>query len=106
MMIDQVPARARHGLRVPFLGEAAWVDRAPATVAARCRVPLVVTASRRDDAGRQRLSILEVLEPPRRAGAAWIDEASALATAALGRFVTAYPSEWLWMHRRWNPPRI
>jgi KDO2-lipid IV(A) lauroyltransferase len=105
MMIDQVPAHERHGTRVPFLGEEAWVDRAPATVAARFGVPLVVTASRRDDGGVQRLSILDVLEPPPRAGAAWIDEASSRATVALERFVVQHPSEWLWMHRRWNAPR-
>ncbi|HEX7604535.1 MAG TPA: lysophospholipid acyltransferase family protein [Polyangiaceae bacterium] len=105
MMIDQVPAHERHGVRARFLGEDAWVDRAPATVAARFGVPLVVTASRRDDGGVQRLSILDVLEPPRRAGAAWIDEASSRATSALGRFVLEHPSEWLWMHRRWNAPR-
>ena len=105
MMIDQVPAHERHGTRARFLGEEAWVDRAPATVAARFGVPLVVTASRRDERGVQRLSILDVLEPPRRAGVAWIDDASSRATTALERFVLAHPSEWLWMHRRWNAPR-
>lgn len=105
MMIDQVPAHERHGLRARFLGEEAWVDRAPATVAARFGVPLVVTASRRDDRGVQRLSILDVIEPPGRAGAAWIDDATSRATTALERFVLAYPTEWLWMHRRWHAPR-
>jgi KDO2-lipid IV(A) lauroyltransferase len=105
MMIDQVPEHERHGTRAPFLGADAWVDRAPATVAARFGVPLVVTASRRDDAGRQCLSILEVLEPPPRAGASWIDEATHRATTVLAGFVVAHPSEWLWMHRRWNAPR-
>jgi KDO2-lipid IV(A) lauroyltransferase len=106
MMIDQVPARPEHGVRCAFLGAPAFADRAPATLAARAGAPLVVAASRRDPAagGAQRLEVLAVLDPPPRAGKAWIEEATRAATAALDAFVRAHPSEWLWMHRRWKTP--
>ncbi len=102
MLIDQVPDRARHALAVEFLGATAHVDRAPAALAAAARAPLVVGLARREGA-RQVLEVLAVLEPPAHPGRAWVDEATRAATVALERFVRAYPSEWLWLHRRWRP---
>jgi KDO2-lipid IV(A) lauroyltransferase len=105
MMIDQVPMREAHALRLPFLGADALVDRAPFALAARTRAPLLVVASRRRGFLRHELVVLDVLEVPPRAARDWIDSAAARATAALERFVLANPSEWLWMHRRWRAPR-
>ncbi len=102
MMIDQVPNRASHGLALPFLGADAWVDRAPATVAARTGALFVVPAARRLADGTQELVVLDALAPPPRASRAWIDDATARATSLLDRFVRENPSEWLWMHRRWK----
>jgi KDO2-lipid IV(A) lauroyltransferase len=102
MMIDQVPASANHAIEVEFLGRAALVDRAPAALAAACRVPLVVAASRREANGEHVILVLEVLEPSSRPSRAWVALATAEATRALERFVRAHPSQWLWLHRRWK----
>jgi KDO2-lipid IV(A) lauroyltransferase len=102
MMIDQVPDARSRALVVDFLGRPALVDRAPAVLAAACGVPLVVAASRRNEAGEQTLHVLEVLVPPLRGRRAWIDEATVAATRCLDRFVRAYPDQWLWLHRRWK----
>ncbi len=104
MMIDQVPLRMRHGVRGEFLGDRAWLDKAPATLAARSGAPLVVSAARRDHQGRQVVSALCVLEPPEDAGRAWIESATREATAALDAYVRRHPEAWLWMHRRWKAP--
>ncbi len=104
MMIDQVPMRRAHALRAPFLGEDAWVDRAPATLAARTRVPIIVSAARRNERGLQEIFALDVIPPPARASRAWVDDATVRATRSLERFVLEQPSEWLWMHRRWKTP--
>jgi KDO2-lipid IV(A) lauroyltransferase len=104
MMIDQVPMRRAHAVQAPFLGQTAWVDRAPAALAARSGAPLIVSAARRDDRGVQEIHALDVIAPPARAGREWIDAATVRATAALERFVLQNPTEWLWMHRRWKPP--
>jgi KDO2-lipid IV(A) lauroyltransferase len=102
MMIDQVPTAARHAVGVDFLGRPALVDRAPAALAARAGAPLVVAASRRGPDGSQVLHVLGVHSPPARPARVWIDRATADATHALDRFVRAYPSQWLWLHRRWK----
>jgi len=103
MMIDQVPSSPRHAVPVEFLGRPALADRAPAVLAASTGAPLVVAASRRDARGRHWLHVLEVLLPPPRPSRAWIDEATRRATQQLDLFVRAYPTQWLWMHRRWKP---
>jgi len=104
MMIDQAPLRRAHAVEAQFLGAPAWVDRAPATLAARAGVPLVVSAARRDERGVQSIHALDVIPPPLRATRAWIDDATLRATGALERFVLAHPTQWLWMHRRWKTP--
>jgi KDO2-lipid IV(A) lauroyltransferase len=103
-MIDQVPARRRHALRGEVLGRPAWIDRAPAALAARSGAPLVVAASRRDPSGEHRLEVLGVHEPPARAGRRWVDRATACASRELDGFIRAHPTQWLWLHRRWRDP--
>jgi KDO2-lipid IV(A) lauroyltransferase len=104
MMIDQVPDSTLHATALDFLGRAAFVDRAPATLAARAMAPLVVAASRRAPSGRHELYVLAVLTPPPRPGRDWIEQATRQAAQALDQFVRAYPSQWLWLHRRWKRP--
>jgi KDO2-lipid IV(A) lauroyltransferase len=102
MMIDQAPERERGAIRLPFLGEAAWVDLAPALCALRSRSPLVVAFPRRLDDGTHDVEIAAVLTPPARARRAWAVEATAEATRLLEAFVRRNPDQWLWMHRRWK----
>jgi Kdo2-lipid IVA lauroyltransferase/acyltransferase len=103
MMIDQVPLLPRHALAVEFLGRSAATDRAPAVLAASARAPLIVVTARRDPRGQHVLQVLDVIDPPSRASRAWVVDATGRATVALDRFVRAYPSQWLWLHRRWKP---
>jgi KDO2-lipid IV(A) lauroyltransferase len=66
----------------------------------------VVAAARREPGGDHILHVLAVFEPPMRPGREWIDAATVGATRALDRFVREYPSQWLWMHRRWKEPGV
>ncbi len=106
MMIDQAPSSLRHAVGIEFLGQPALADRAPAVLAAASRAPLVVAAARRTIEGTHVLHVLQVIEPPAAAAAsrAWIVDATASAARALDGFVRAYPSQWLWLHRRWRRP--
>jgi Kdo2-lipid IVA lauroyltransferase/acyltransferase len=104
MMLDQVPASARHGVKGEVLGAAAWIDRAPAALAARAGAPLVVAAARRGPDGEHVLHLLAVFEPPARPAREWIDDATRGASRALEAFVREHPDQWLWLHRRWRDP--
>ena len=101
-VVDQAPERGSGVSRLPFLGAPALCDRAPAALAARARVPLVLALDRRLADGTHRVDVPLVLEPPPRAGAAWVEEATARVQRALEAAVLADPSQWLWMHRRWK----
>jgi Kdo2-lipid IVA lauroyltransferase/acyltransferase len=103
MPIDQVPDRCSHAMTVPFLGADALVDRAPATLAARTRATVLVVAAARD-ADAHRVEVLAVF-PPSGSASRFIEDVTRGATMELDRFVRAHPSEWLWLHRRWSPPR-
>ena len=102
MMIDQVPTSTRHAILVDFLGRPALADRAPAVLSASSGAPLVVAVSRRLENGSHLLHVLDVRIPPPRPGRVWIDESTRGATLALDAFVRQHPSQWLWLHRRWN----
>ena len=102
MMIDQVPRSRKHAIETEFLGRPAFVDRAPAVLAALRGAPLVVTASRREADGRHVLVVLDVLDPPSRPSREWVSFATRTATRALESFVRRHPDQWLWLHRRWK----
>lgn len=94
MPIDQVPDRAEHGERCPFLGAEALVDRAPFVLARRVGAAVLVAACEGD-----RVHVLgEVSARDPRV-------AAREATALLERHVLAHPASWLWLHRRWRSPR-
>lgn len=106
MIFDQAPERQRGTVLSPFLGQVARVDLAPALVAARAGVPLLVVLARRTPEGEHVAELALELEPPQRAGRVWAAEAMRQATAALDAHVRRQPEQWLWMHRRWKdaPP--
>jgi KDO2-lipid IV(A) lauroyltransferase len=102
--IDQVPDRAEHGVRVSFLDEVAFVDRAPATLAWRSRATILVVAAQREASGH-RARLLDTIAPTDDGPASvWIESATIRATKALQSFVVSSPESWLWLHRRWRAP--
>jgi len=107
MMIDQAPSSHRHTVAIEFLGQPALAARAPAALAAAACAPLVVAGARRTSEGTHVLQVLQVVAPPgppARATRASIAHATVASARALEEFVRAYPSQWLWLHRRWKPP--
>jgi KDO2-lipid IV(A) lauroyltransferase len=102
MMIDQAPERARAVIEVPFLGQRAAVDLAPALLALRARVPLVAAFPIRRADGKHSLEVAAVIEPPSRTARGWAVDAMTAITAHLEHHVRRYPDQWLWMHRRWK----
>jgi KDO2-lipid IV(A) lauroyltransferase len=107
MLIDQAPEKGSAFVRASFLGETANCDLAPAVLAARARVPLVLALGFRNLDGTHAIDIPLVLDPPPRPSRAWIEDATRQLNGALEAFIREHPSQWLWLHRRWKgvPPR-
>src|SRR5262249_49469829 len=101
--IDQVPDRASHGIRLPFLGEAALVDRAPATLAWRSRATVLVVVAEYTEHGHA-VRVVGKIAAPQEGDRArvWTHRVTAVATAALEAYVKSSPEAWLWLHRRWR----
>lgn len=94
MPIDQAPDRPEHGDVVAFLGRDALVDRAPFVLAKRRGATVLVAACE-----GARVHVLDVLETRDLASPR---EAARRATLTLDAHVRAFPSSWLWLHRRWK----
>lgn len=101
LLVDQDPERRTSVVEADFLGAPALHDTLPATIAARAGAPIVVAFARREGSTHV-VDILEVIDPPPRASAAWIEEATRRIAATLDAFVRRDPSCWLWLHRRWK----
>lgn len=102
MPVDQVPRELRHGAVVPFLGAPVWADVAPAAFAKRVGARLLVVGAVREGRGH-RVRILAELSPRRREPD-FVARATAGIAASLEGFVSAHPSCWMWLHRRWRAP--
>ncbi len=103
LLVDQAPERASGVATFPFLGRPARHDLAPALLAARARVPILVLLGWRTPDGRHRLELVASIEPSElRGGRLAAERATARISAALERFVRDHPEQWLWLHRRWK----
>ncbi len=103
LLVDQAPERASGVATLPFLGRPARHDLAPALLAARARVPILVMVGFRCADGRHRLELVESIAPEDlRGGRLAAERATARIAAALERFVREHPEQWLWLHRRWK----
>jgi KDO2-lipid IV(A) lauroyltransferase len=103
LLVDQAPERATGVATLPFLGRPARHDQAPALLALRAKVPILVMAGHRVPGGRHRMELLEKIEPGEvGAGKGAAERATARIAAAVEVFVRAHPEQWLWLHRRWK----
>lgn len=96
------------GMFVDFFGRPASTNKAPALVAMRYEVPVIVSYCRRlDDDGGFEIGIERIIQPADWAGqddpAMWITQQY---TNALEDIARRAPEQYLWAHRRWkhSPP--
>lgn len=112
MPLDQVPERARHGVRLPFLGGPAFVDRAPATLARISDATLLVVGVERTNEGHRvrGLASFSTRDDDRHDPATgrlrFVTRTTQDANTALERFLRAHPGSWMWLHRRWRAPAL
>ena len=105
MMIDQAPSSRRHAVEHRLPGQAGPCGSRPrgarrgrtSAARGRGRSPYDARGARAPRARGDRASGARI---PR----AWIAQATVSAARALEGFVRAYPSQWLWLHRRWKQP--
>lgn len=95
------------GIDCPLLGAPARTSVAAATLGLRTGAPLVPVFLTRGADGRHVLRIEPAIElDPSLPAARAIEDATRACNDALERAIVAAPAQWLWLHRRWDPPRV
>jgi KDO2-lipid IV(A) lauroyltransferase len=101
VLADQSPRES--AVPVTFFGRPCWATAAPAMVALRQKMPIVVVTMTRDATGHYTLRI----SPPvslERTGDFRADLVASTQRCQdiLEQHIRAHPDQWLWLHRRWK----
>jgi KDO2-lipid IV(A) lauroyltransferase len=103
MLIDQDTKVA--SITVPFLGRPARTPVAPAALAVRRRLPILVAYNYRRPEGGIRLVMEKPLWPDDTLDRdAAVRDLTVRVNDLLGQAIRAHPTQWPWWHRRWRRP--
>jgi KDO2-lipid IV(A) lauroyltransferase len=103
MLVDQ---KMREGIAVPFFGRDAMTTPAPAALALKLNVPILIAANRRTAGARFHVTIYAGPDfAPSGDEERDIRDLTAAITARIEDIVRADPGQWLWIHNRWPTPR-
>lgn len=102
VLLDQ-RTRARN-LDVPFFGQPAPTPAAVARLALKFGIPVLPVAGVWDEV--RQVLVMRHLPPLCPTDEPDLDECAFLTrcNAALETFIRRNPEQWIWFHRRWNPP--
>jgi KDO2-lipid IV(A) lauroyltransferase len=93
------------GLHVSFLGRPASTHTAPARLAIRAGVPIMVALLTREGPGRFRARLRRILTPdPGAPESAEVERLTRLMNEAIEEGIRERPDHWYWIHRRWKTP--
>jgi KDO2-lipid IV(A) lauroyltransferase len=93
------------GLLIDFLGAPAWATRTPAHFARSFDVPLIIGRVIRTGPGARFRIEADVIDVPRSADRdSDIDTATLTINAHFERWIRERPTEWMWIHQRWQKP--
>jgi Kdo2-lipid IVA lauroyltransferase/acyltransferase len=103
ILVDQ---KTNEGIAVPFFGRDAMTTPAPAALALKLKVPVILVTNKRLGGAHFAVTV----HPPLEFTPSGNDEVDTYAlTLAINRkleeVVRDDPSQWLWIHRRWPTPR-
>lgn len=104
-LIDQA-LPAKEALWVPFFGRLASTTPALSMAALKSGAPVFVVVAVRDGQRLQMFVEGPIAVPSHDDRRLAIAEHTATLTAIVERYIRLYPSQWLWLHRRWKgqPP--
>ncbi len=102
LLMDQ-HTQAHGALRLPFLGEMAFVSTAPARFALQTGCPILSMALIREGADRFRLVVSPLLEPGRFSKThQGVSALTVEIVAQIEAGIAEAPAQWFWVHRRWR----
>jgi KDO2-lipid IV(A) lauroyltransferase len=103
MLVDQ---KLREGIAVPFFGRDAMTTPAPAALALKTGIRVLLAANRRLPGARFEVTVYPMPDfTPSGNDAEDIKAFTTLITAKIEEIVRADPGQWLWIHNRWPTAR-
>lgn len=99
ILIDQ---KYNEGIAADFFGRAAMTSPAFVQLAQKYNCPLIPLKIERISGPNFKMTILPPLEIQNKSVEDVVDESHAL----LEEWITAQPSQWLWLHRRWETLKL
>jgi KDO2-lipid IV(A) lauroyltransferase len=103
LLADQ---KTNEGIAVPFFGRNAMTTPAPAALALKLKVPVILAANKRLGGAHFQVTMYPPLEfTPSGDEAADIYALTLAINRKLEEIVRADPGQWLWIHRRWPAAR-
>jgi KDO2-lipid IV(A) lauroyltransferase len=103
LLADHYLSPRRGGVLAPFLGQRAWTNPGPATLALRSGSPLLLAHTRPLPRGRHLVALGPEIAPPdtgdRARDVALMTER---VNAAIGGWIRGRPELWLWFHERFR----
>jgi len=100
-LVDQ---KMNDGIEAPLFGRPAMTPSAPARMALRYGCPVVPMSIRRLDGPRFRVEIHEPLAAPSGTDSAAVLDMTTRINAFIEGCIRATPSQWFWLHRRFEKP--
>lgn len=103
LLVDQ---KLNDGISVPFLGRAAMTAPAAARLSLKFNLPIITGSVERLGGAHFRLTMHEPIDfTPSGDIAEDIRALTILVNEQIECDIRARPEQWLWLHRRWSPPR-
>lgn len=100
ILMDQAVTRDE-GYVIDFLGRRAWTTKIPALIARKTGAAVLPAFIRRTDKGHK-FTVYPEVELSNSGGEDAILEDTKRFSEYIERYIKEYPSEWLWIHRRWK----
>lgn len=101
LLADQAAQKGKD-LRVEFFGRPASTYEAPAQLALKFKVPIIMGFTIRQPDGRYICESFELDHSHLQDNEEGIAELTRLHVSKLEEFIRMYPDHWVWQHRRWK----
>ncbi len=96
--------REARGVQVPFFGQMAYANTMPASLARSCNVPIIVGRVVRKNGVRFLVEARAITVPRTDDRQADIKAATAEIHRIFEGWISEYPEQWMWIHKKWAPP--
>ncbi|MDR3205333.1 MAG: lysophospholipid acyltransferase family protein [Deltaproteobacteria bacterium] len=102
-LFDQADLLGQSAVRLNLMGKPALTTLGPLKLAAKTGAAVTTLFGRREGLAHV-FEIVRSVIPPPQADRSWLISEATLLNDLLSQFISCYPDQWMWCHRRWKTP--